>query len=269
MTEKKAKARVRKPKSPPTGKSGLPEASRIIGGTSKDLFRDALDETVGWLQSDRARRGGSQCFLIGRGWSATADRLKRIKSLGIPTAAINNYSRDFRPDIWITGDPPNYFGRWIWEDVRVQKFIPWETQKIECPKEDVDRPKRTPLDQPNVHYYHHVTNIDAENFLMTPYAAWGTTAYGPDDKDHPHGGVRSSMIAAIRILYDLGVRTIYLLGCDFTPHEHPDPYYFSDLETQLKALIPVLERGGMTIYQTNPDAYLRCFPIVPFDEIMP
>ena len=265
-TKTKKKAQLRQPK--PAQKKGGPYPSRIIGGTSRDLFRDAHDETVGWLRDDRVRRGADTCFLVGRGWSATPDRLARIKTGGFLCAAINNYPRNFKPDLWITGDPPFYFGRWIWQNPSVQKFVPWETQRLDCPREDVDAPRRCPRDQPNVHYYHHVTNIDAENFLKTPYAAWGTTSYGADDKDRPHGGVRSSMIAAIRILVDLGITTICLIGCDFTPHEHPDEYYFADLQEQLAAIRPVLEAADIRVVQTNPDAHLRVFPIIPFDSIV-
>lgn len=244
----------------------LPEASRIIGGTADDLLRTAHDDTTSWLKNDWRMRGHGRCFLLGRGWSASPDRLKLLREQGWLTAAINNYDRSFTPDIWVTGDPPNYFGRWIWENHRVQKFIPLETADMPCPKEDVDSATKTPKDYPNVHFYHHVTNIDAKNFFITPYAAWGTTSYGPDDEARPHGGVRSSMIAALRILYHLGIRTVNLLGCDFTPHDHPDEHYFADLQTQLAELRPVFDQNEFQVNQCNPDSHLRCFDIVNFEE---
>lgn len=234
------------------------EPSRILAGTADDLLRDGFDNTTPWLRN----RGCDSGFLIGRGWSATEPRLR---SLGdVFTCAINNYPRWFEPDVWITGDPPHYFGRWIWENPHVRKFTPHETARLPCPKEDSDSPTKTPLDYPNVHFYHHTTNIDADRFFETPYAQWGTTAYGPGDPEHPHGGVRSSMIATLRILYDMGLRTVYLLGCDFTPHEHPDEFYFSDLAEQLAKLKPVFDEYGFKVIQTNPDSHLRVFPIVPF-----
>lgn len=244
-----------------------PMASRIIGGSGADLIRDAHDEPVSWLHLDRALRGHRSCFLVGRGWSATADKLAAIQSGPFLSAAINNYPRTFRPDIWITGDPPNYFGRWIWEDAAVQKFVPLHTADLPCPKFDVDSPVKTPKDYGNVHFYHHATNIDAGNFFATPYAAWGTTSYGLDDKDRPHGGVRSSMIAALRILYHLGMSTVYLLGCDFDPHGHPDPTYFPDLSAQFKELRPVFEAHDFNVMNTNRDSHLRCFDFMDFDRI--
>lgn len=244
-----------------------PRASRIVGGCGSDLLRDAHDNSVDWLHLDRARRGHNSCFLIGRGWSATSERIARLQANGVLTAAINNYPRTFQPDLWITGDPPNYFGRWIWENSAVQKFIPFETADMPCPKFDVDDKAKTPKDYGNVHFYHHATNIDAENFFTTPYAAWGTTSYGIDDAERPHGGVRSSMIAALRILYHLGISNVFLLGCDFVPHEHPDQDYFADLAWQLKELRPVFEANNFSVMNTNRESHLRCFDFVDFDSM--
>ena len=98
MTKTK-KAQPRQPK--PAQKKGGPYPSRIIGGTSRDLFRDAHDETVGWLRDDRVRRGADTCFLVGRGWSATPDRLARLKAGGFLCSAVKNYPRVFKPDLWI------------------------------------------------------------------------------------------------------------------------------------------------------------------------
>ena len=243
-------------------------ASRIIGGSGAHLLRDAHDEPVDWLHLDRARRGSMSCFLIGRGWSATDEKLSRIQSSCFLSATINNYPRSFQPDIWITGDPPNYFGRWIWENTRVQKFVPLETADMPCPKPDVDGDKKTPKDYGNVHFYHHATNVDPSNFFMTPYASWGTTSYGRDDTDRPRGGVRSSMIAALRILYHLGICNVYLLGCDFAPHDHPDDNYFADLSGQLKELRPIFDDHGFFVMNTNPDSHLRCFDFKDFGTIM-
>lgn len=265
---KQNKARAVAPKTAATAQAHWPAPQRVIGGTADDLLRDAHDETVSWLRNDRQYRGHRECFLIGRGWSATPERLKQVKAQGFLTCAINNYPRDFRPDLWVTGDPPNYFGRWIWENVNVQKFIPLECAEMPCPQPDVDSPKKTPRDYGNVHFYHHVTNIDARNFFMTPYAQWGTMSYGPDDKDRPRGGVRSSMIAALRILFHLGIRTVYLLGCDFTPHDHPDENYFKDLAEQFRALRPVFDEAGFNVVQTNLDSHLREFDQIAFDEIL-
>lgn len=245
------------------------KASRVIAGTKHDLIRTAFDETVSWVEYDRVLRGHDSCFLIGRGWSATKERLLAIKAdQEILSAAINNYQRYFQPNVWITGDPPNYFGRWIWENPDVQKFVPLEVADMECPKEDVDFPKKTPKDYPNVHFFHHTSNIDAEVFFMTPYAAWGTTAYGPDDKDHPNGGVRSSMIAALRILWHLGIRNVYLLGCDFVPHDHPHETYFTDLGKQLADLQPIFLDHQFNVFNCNRDSHLRVFPFASFRDGM-
>ena len=74
------------------------------------------------------------------------------------------------------------------------------------------------------------------------------------------------MIAAMRILYDLGIRKVNLLGCDFTPHDHPDEHYFADLGEQFAGLEPVFRKHGFRVVQTNPDSHLRCFEIQEFEE---
>ncbi len=249
---------------PPAGAPKMPRAGRILYGTDEDLIRSAHDDPVNWIIDRRKAAAAKGCFLVGRGWSASHHRLGQVRGHGFLTCAINNYSRMFTPDLWVAGDPPQYFGRWIWENIDVQKFVPQECAGMPCPRSDVDAPIKTPRDYGNVHFYHHTTNIDPDRFFLTPYAAWGTTAYGPNEPETPNGGVRSSMIAALRILWHLGIRKVFLLGCDFTPHEHPDETYFSDLSKQMDVLQPVFLEHGLEVIQANPDSHLRTFPTVDF-----
>ena len=240
--------------------------SRVLYGTPRDLLRDGRDDPVRWTVGDRMARGSTDCFLIGRGFSRTDETLAKIAESGACSMAINNYPRDWKPDLWLTGDPPNYFGRWIWDDPTVQKFVPFETIDMPCPREDVDAPVVKPRDCPNVHFYHATTNCDPNEFFDRPYVSWGTTADGPDDKDHPHGGVRSSMISSFRVLFHLGFKRVFLVGCDFTPHTHPDPFYYEDLAGQLKVLRTVFDSHGLEVLNTNFDSHLRVFDFLPLDE---
>ncbi len=245
--------------------------SHHVEGSAADLIRDGYDHPRRWLHNSEALPDDRRkAFLIGRGWSATDDRRARVAGSGIPVMAVNDFPKNGpKPNYWCTGDPPNYFGERVWTDADIIKFAPFDFRTIHRPAEDAYAPKLTPMDAPNTHFFHHVNNeTEYESWLHTPWIAWGSTIHGENvpKQFYKEGAARSSMLVGIRLLWHLGFREVYLLGCDCTPHAHPAPEYWNAIFYLLEQIKPTLDRWGMKVYQTNRDSHLRTFDFVDFAE---
>lgn len=243
---------------------------REILGTHDDLMIDRLGRPARWLQAWRRTWTDYRvAFLVGRGWSATPDRWRAIADSGLPAMAINDVPDGITPRMWCTGDPPHYFRRDIWLNPSVAKFCPIEYADMHLPRLSAYGPENQKRceDAPNVHFFHKSVNDDPQYFLDTPWMSWGTLSFGPNT---PHCdtdfGVRSSMLVGLRTLHYLGFRTVFLLGVDFTPHEHPDPEYYLCLSRQLAALRRTFDAYGYNVYNTSPDSHLRVFDFVDFND---
>lgn len=248
-------------------------AQRYIYGTAADFIRDGYDNPQQWMHNVHAKpddRG--KAFLIGRGWSATAERRERIAASGIPVMAINDYPKGGpKPRYWCSGDPAGYYGNRIWDDIAVMKFAPISQIKAHRPREDAYEPMKFSVDAPNVHFFHHVNNLlEMESWLHTPYVAWGTSLFGPKTPNqfNDSGAARSSMLIGLRILWHLGYREVYLLGCDCTPHHHPAPNYWKVIFHLVDQLRPVFDRFFYNVWQLNPDSHLRSFKFADLDQVL-
>jgi hypothetical protein len=210
--------------------------------------------------------------LVGRGYSATPERLRRLTEAGIFTLAVNAYPEGWRPTAWCTGDPPRHFSRErIWLDPLVPKFVPWEFAGGAIPRPDADAPYRLPKDCPNVHFFHHRTNLGPQRFLDMPLCLWGTAEFRSDAEGREvelTGGVRSSMLVGLRLLYHFGFNAIVLLGMDFQPGAggQNSPTYFAELSAYLGPVHLACQQRGLQIWSANPDGHLRVFPTVPFEQ---
>lgn len=245
--------------------------STEITGTARDLVRDMHGNPLPWMHNVHAQPDDEvPAFLIGRGWSATPARRKIIAESGISAMAINDFpKRGPKPRYFVCGDGPAYYGQRIWRDADIMKFCPIRASETLCPREDAYAPKYTPRDAPNTFFHNQVTNeVDPENWLHKPWINWGATIAGEHVPAvfHDKGAARSSMLLGIRLLWHLGYRIIYMVGCDCA--QHPASQYWPAILDYLGKLAPTFERYGLKVIQTNPDAHLRHFPIVPFEEVM-
>ena len=57
------------------------------------------------------------------------------------------------------------------------------------------------------------SGFHADRFLAEPMFTWGNQEGQTDEQGN--AGVRSVMFVAIKLLYVLGIRHVFLLGCDF------------------------------------------------------
>jgi heat shock protein HspQ len=241
-----------------------------VFGTAEDLIVDGNGNPAKWLCGWRKSWTDlDSAFLVGRGWSASREAWQRATDSGIPIMAINDVPDSFAPRMWCTGDPPNLFKRSIWENPAIAKFSPLQHAKQKLSQAHAYEKPRRSVDCPNVHFFNKDFNHNPYQFFETPWLSWGTMWFG---KNTPYCadkiGARSSMIAGLRLLWHFGFRNVFLLGCDFTPHEYRTPLYYEDLSRQLKELRGVFDQYGYHVYQTNPDSHLRVFDYLPLEQAL-
>lgn len=243
-----------------------------VEGTAQELIRNGYDQPLKWMHNAHAQPDdGKRAFLIGRGWSATKEKRNLLAQIHIPVMAINDYPDDqfLKPRYFCTGDPAGYFGMRVWDDPDVMKFCGMHWKDSICPRPDAYAPKRTPLDAANTFFFNHCNNeVDYESWLHVPWITWGNTIWG-DEVPHQFyakGAARSSMLVGLRLLWHLGYRKVYLLGCDCFGHQSPYPEYWNAIFDMCRQLRPTFERYCYEVYQTNADSHLRAFEFKSFED---
>jgi hypothetical protein len=194
---------------------------------------------------------------------------------GIMTFGINNGPKTFRPNFWTCVDDPVRFLKSIWLDPKITKFVPqshFEKPIFDNEKWEVMR--NVVGDCPNVIGYRRNERFSAAQWLYEDKLNWG------NHKDH--GGGRSVMLPALRILHLLGFRKVYLLGCDFKMST-TSTYHFDEQRSPgavscnastydrlkseyLPSLKPFFDAEGFLVYNCNPESELKVFPFISFED---
>lgn len=218
---------------------------------------------------------GCSAFLICNGPSFAALDHSLLKKPGIMTLGMNNGAKTFRPNFWTCVDDPSRFLKSIWMDPYIQKFIPqahFEKKIFDGEKWEITKTKVG--DCPNVIGYRRNEKFVAERFLFEDTFNWGN--------HKNYGGGRSVMLPAIRILFLLGFRNVYLLGCDFNMTEE-STYHFDEqrlkgavncnkstykrLQTEyFPQLKPQFDAEGFNVYNCYKDSGLKVFPYISFEN---
>lgn len=227
---------------------------------------------------------GQAAFLICSGPSLKSHRLEMLSQPGILTLAVNNAATVIRPQLWASADDPGNFSHSIWYDPGILKFVPHSHMEKRFTVRDAGG-ELTPSphlvgDMPAVFGFKRNETFDAERWLCEDTFNWGNhserfDAYGLK-------GSRSIMYIAIRLLYYLGIRKVFLLGCDFRMDYGKANYAFNQdrsrssvrgnnqsyriLNIRLGNLLPYFERAGFQIFNCTPESGLTVFPHTPFEE---
>ena len=220
---------------------------------------------------------GSSAFLICNGPSIVNGDydLSLLKLPGVITMGINNGPKTIRPNFWTCVDDPKRFLLSIWLDPTIQKIVPHAHAEKKLFDSTTWKDSDILVGQcPNVLYYHRNAKFHAERWLYEDTINWGNTG--------EHGGCRSVMLPALRILFLLGFRRVYLMGADFTMSEDYT-YHFDEqrataavkcnLNTYDKMkneyfpqLKPYFDAEGFEVYNCNQNSGLKVFPYMPFDQ---
>ena len=267
---------------PPTGATGrrncgpcdrrkAATAARRAGALAAqpNLLFDAADNPVRLANIYRGR----SAFLICGGPSFAALDQSKLRQPGILTMGVNNSAKTFRPNLWTFVDGADHFLRSIFLDPTILKFAPLAARGGRLFDSNGWRytEARVP-DCPGVMFYGRHCGWKAETFLNEPTICWGN-----DDKS---GGARSVMLVAVRLLHHLGVRRIFLLGCDFQMSGTQKYHFEQDrckssiagnngsyaaLNKRFAEARPIFERAGLRIFNCNPASGLTAFDTVDFN----
>ena len=200
---------------------------------------------------------------------------------------VNNSWVVYKPQLWVGVDDPGNFVDIGWKDPSITKFAPaghWHKWLVV--KEDNGTFRRSQFrvdDMPNVYYFRRNHNFDVKKFLHEPTVNWGNEDKGIDALGIKGG--RSVMLSAIKILYYLGFRTVYMLGADFNMSSEADQNYafkqhrdsvsvsgnnatYAKLNKRFTALLPEFAEEGMRIYNCYQKSGLTAFPYMSYNEAL-
>lgn len=216
----------------------------------------------------------SSVFLVLGGPSLLKVDFKKLYLPGVLSMSVNNAVRTVRTNLWTSVDDPKHFIQSIWLDSKIMKFVPFtHSEKNIFDNEKWEESDFRVGDSPNVWFFKRNEYFRAKQFLIEDSFNWG---------DHGKlGGCRSVMLVAVRLLYYLGVRKVYLLGCDFKM-DSVNKYHFEqdrsggsisgNNETYLKLierfeeLLPIFNRAGFRIFNCYKESGLKVFPFIDFED---
>lgn len=223
----------------------------------------------------REQFAGGKVFLIGGGPSLRSVDLTALQRPGIATAAMNNAATMIRPTIWFSVDMPRNFHETIWRDPGVMKFT--FDKHLEKGIDSWDGSAFTfsglrAHDCPNVWGFAHRHGWDANSFLTDHVPTWGVNGAHED----PEGTNKhfSVMLPALWLLYWLGFRTVYLLGCDFDIPTDRKYAFDQTMSYGNETLLPWLNRRlcevaphfremGFTVLNCTEGSKLEAFERLP------
>jgi len=239
----------------------------------------------------RGMLAGSAVFLVCGGPSLDLVPYQRLSERGIFSLGVNNVAGKAPVNAFVCSDPPNKFHSGIFEDPKIMKFLPVPKlgrgyQRGVLRRKEKDGTftvlKKCAIDCPNVWGFERRSWMSPDpTFFTEPSAAWGNQDAGVERVGQPK--TACTMLIGIRILYYLGARTIFLLGCDFRMGAG---YGYSFAQGRSKeaidsnneqfriandwfvALRPVFEKFGLQVYNCFRESSLRAFDFVPFDHAL-
>lgn len=222
-------------------------------------------------------------FLICGGPSLARHDLSQLTRRGMLTCAVNNAAVVHRPNLWISVDNPKRFCDAIWYDPGILKFVPIENLDrrfcVRAANGRLVRAKERLRDLPGLFGFERNHCFDAEKWLFQDTFNCGNSSSLVDATGYCGG--RSVMLVAIKLLFYLGIRRLFLLGCDFQMQTNAPNYAFDQqrtdasihhnnrqflkLNARLNALKPHFERENYHIFNCTPNSGLKVFPYVAFD----
>ena len=223
-------------------------------------------------------------FLCCAGPSLASADQQRLYRRGILTCAVNNAVSVLRPNLWVIYDHPSRFVEAAFRDPGILKFLPKPHLQGNLRHRNesgvlVDS-KLQAKDCPCVFGYEHNNAFNEAVWLDE-----ASINCGQVDSEHDVQGVsggRSVMLAALKLLYVLGVRTVFLLGCDFNMSSTKTNYAFDHtcsrsyirmnnrayrlLSNRLSRLKPYFDEAGYQVFNCTPGSQLDVFPFLSLED---
>jgi len=226
---------------------------------------------------------GRQAFLVLSGPSLADHDLTLLNKRGIVTMGVNNSWAVHRPTLWTCVDSPGRFIDTGWKDPGVLKFVPmanWNGRlRIQKPDGTMAPSAFRVKQMPSVLLYRRSEHFDHRHFLDEDTVCWGNNSATKDSLGIK--GKRSVMMVALRLLYYLGFRVVYLVGADFrmSPEQkyafdetrgadairHNNVLYES-LNQRFEAMQEYFKRSRFTIWNCTPESGLTAFAHMPYEQ---
>lgn len=227
---------------------------------------------------------GHSAFLICAGPSLLSHDLSQLDQRGILTCSVNNAATVYRPHLWTSADDPGNFCDAIWRDPGITKFVPIchmeKTFNVRSENGALVKSQEVVGDMPNVYGFRRNESFNADTWLYEDSFNWGNHSQKTDS--YGNKGSRSIMYIALRLLFFLGVRRVFLLGCDFRMENGQRNYAFDQdrskasvsgnnssyeiMNIRFERLLPHFEREGFQVLNCTPNSGLRIFPHIPFEQ---
>lgn len=227
---------------------------------------------------------GASAFLVCSGPSLRTHDLSLLEKRGIVALSVNNAATVVRTQWWCSVDDPGNFSEAIWYDPRILKCVPEAKfkQRFRVRNAVGELVESTEVvgDLPGVMGYRRNESFDPARYLYEDTFNWGNHSRRLDALGYK--GCRSVMLVALRLLFVLGVRRVYLVGCDFKMAFGRRNYAFPQdrspgsvrgnnssyqiLDARFHALLPYFQREGFEVFNCTPDSGLTAFPHVPYEQ---
>lgn len=256
-----------------------------------------------------------EAFLVCGGPSACDLPLDLLNQRGVVIFSANNWPGvlppNVRPHVWLFNDKPIKFHEALFHDGGILKFMPitmWNRQRrnyrvyMKDPKSGKLIPSQWwPIDMPCTVGYVRNHEFNPETFLTAGSLCQGNErrfAMAEHKVKNPKTGVKewqpipgkkpngfphviNTMFSAISLPYYLGVRTLYLVGCDFRMNvERPYGFdqdkhrggviacneHFRSMDTMFLAVKPKFDEAGYNVFNCFQFSGLTAFPFKPFQE---
>jgi hypothetical protein len=231
---------------------------------------------------------GASCFIVLSGPSLRELDLSLLRRRGVFTFAVNNAATVVRPDAWTFVDPPEKFHNSIWADPAVLKFV--NATRLDWKLREKVGGQLRPLrlnsgreaaarDMPGVVSTVRNAYFNPPRWLQEPSINWGNSKRSARKNGFPRD--LNVMLAALKIVYALGFRAVYLLGCDFRM-DSARPYAFDEekhagaincnnskyrtITEMLGLLKPHFDAAGYRVFNANPRSGLTVFPFTTYSE---
>lgn len=249
----------------PSVASGDPDAaSDIVESVARSVFQRSADRMSRFL----FRHLGQPVFLICGDPSASFTDWTQVRQSGVPSMCVNNATRTYWPEMWVGIDHPRYFDSKLWEDDNVLKFTTFAQSKSPIP-----------MNAPSVQT---VAECRSTCLFKRTKPFCRDAIFG-GDAGMPPLARRFTMACALRILYLLGFRHVFLIGADFyqTP-ESPYAYHqrvssssvkrsnahFHSLALRFSMMRQKFENRGFHVYNCSLESRLKAFDLVPIRQAL-
>jgi hypothetical protein len=161
----------------------------------------------------------AHCFLIGSGPSLLNEDLSFLSERGILSMGMNNVAaKNIKPNLWTCFDNPKCFHESIWLDPSIMKFVP----EKEYSNPFILKGKISPYpvkECSNTFGINTAAGYDHKRFLDFPFCQFGLDPGKPCSIGLT--GQRSVFYVALKLLFILGIKNVYLVGCDFWMEHDP------------------------------------------------